>query len=79
MCAGSSAPTLVQSLGAVVMWRMPIHPNCATITGYTVKFYIPGTQVNVYKQVSQCNTFYQVVEEDNLDGACNTHIKVSKQ
>ena len=78
LTAEPSAPTHVQSLGVVVVWRMSAHPNGAII-GYTVKFYIPGTHVKVHKRVPHSKTFYKVVEEDNLDGACNTHVKVSGQ
>ena len=58
---------------------MPAHPN-GVITGYTVQFYIPETHIIIaHKHVPQSKTFYRVIaEEDNIDEACNTHVRVSR-
>ena len=57
---------------------MPAHSN-GVIIGYIVQFYIPDTQIITHKEIAHCNAFYIVEEEDNLEGACNTSVRVRMQ
>ena len=74
-CTGPSPPIEFQSLCNVVVWGMPVNPN-GEILRYEVQFYVPGTQLEVAKEIPHDRTFYIVEYADKLSLYGGTFVRV---
>ena len=74
-CTGPPPPTGILPLCNVVVWDSPYNPE-GNLIGYAVQFYIPGTQNEKVRVITQNRAFYVVQDEDKFDRSHSVFTKV---